>query len=205
DITTEAYPYVAGMTNISSAIFKGGWQRDLGISYSDLMWAATGERLTAQSFERYRKEGGMVVTFTNSEEMIRKVVAHPAIMIASDGILTDGTGHPRGAGCYARVLGRYVREEKLLPLMDAIGKMSLLPARRLEGMSPQMRNKGRIKVGGDADLTLFDPGTVIDRATYEKPAEYSVGIPHVLVEGVFVVRDSKVQEGVFPGQGIRAR
>lgn len=205
DITAEAYPYTAGMTDISSAIFKPGFQQDLGLPYENMMWVETGERLNEESFQRYRKRGGMVVTFTNTEEMIRKTMAHPAIMIASDGLLTNGKGHPRGAGCYARVLGRYVRDEKQLPLMLALLKMTLMPAQRLEAFAPAMRNKGRIKAGADADLTIFDPNTVIDKATYEKPAQYSEGIPHVLVGGTFVVKDGRIVEGVFPGRGVRAQ
>jgi N-acyl-D-aspartate/D-glutamate deacylase len=122
-------------------------------------------------------------------------------MIASDGILE----HPRSAGTYARVLGKYVREEKALTLMDAIRKSSLLPAQRLEAMSPQMRQKGRIKSGADADLAVFDPNSVIDKATFERPAQYSEGFRYVLVGGTFVVRDGKLQPGVHPGQGIHAR
>ena len=87
--------------------------------------------------------------------------------------------------------------------MDAIRKMSLLPAQRLEKLVPAMRAKGRVKVGADADLTIFDPATVIDRATFEQPALYSEGIRHVMVGGIFVVRDEKIVEGVKPGKAIR--
>jgi N-acyl-D-aspartate/D-glutamate deacylase len=122
-------------------------------------------------------------------------------MIASDGILE----HPRNAGTYARVLGKYSRQERALTLMDAIRKSSLLPAQRLEAMSPQMRQKGRIKPGADADIAVFDPATVIDKATFEKAAQYSEGFRYVLVGGTFVVRDGKLQPDVHPGQGIHAR
>ena len=205
DITTEAYPYIAGMTRLETAIFDPGFQEKLGITYKDMMWVETGERMTAESFAKYRKQGGLVATFTNTEEMIRKVVAHPRVMIASDGIMENGKGHPRAAGSYARVLGLYVREQKLLPLMDALRKISLMPAQRLESISPAMRNKGRIKVGADADLALFDPAAVIDKATYEKPNLPSEGIPFVVVGGEVVVRDGKVVEGVNPGKGVRTR
>jgi len=87
--------------------------------------------------------------------------------------------------------------------MDAIRKMSLMPAQRLEKVVPGMRVKGRIKVGADADITIFDPATIIDRATFEQPALYSEGIRHVLVGGVFVVRDEKIVEGIKPGKAIR--
>jgi N-acyl-D-aspartate/D-glutamate deacylase len=92
-------------------------------------------------------------------------------MIASDGGLANGLGHPRRAGTYARVLGKYVREDKVLSLIAAIRKSSLMPAQRPESMSPQMRQKGRLKIGADADISVFDPMRVIDKATYENPAQ----------------------------------
>jgi len=199
DITTEAYPYTAGMTDISSAIFSPGWEgRQGGITYHDLQWAATGERLTPESFARYRKVGGMVAIHSIPEDVVRLAMANPAVMIASDGILDHGKGHPRAAGTYARVLGRYVRQEHALSLMDAIRKMSFEPAQRL-----QLPNKGRITVGADADITLFDPERVIDRATFENPAQYSDGIPYVLVNGTLVVKESVIQDRTFPGTGLR--
>jgi N-acyl-D-aspartate/D-glutamate deacylase len=204
DITVESYPYIAGMTRIETAIFDTGFRERLGLDYKDMLWVATGERLTAESFEKYRRQGGLVATFTNTEEMVEKNMAHPLVMVASDGILEKGLGHPRVAGTFARVLGRYVRERKALSLPDAIRKMSLLPARRLEAMAPAMRNKGRIKKGADADIVIFHPDTVIDRATFEKPNLPSEGIPYVTVRGTFVVDRSEIVEGVHPGKGIRA-
>ncbi len=199
DVTTEAYPYTAGMTDIASAIFAEGWQgRQGGITYHDLQWASTGERLTPQSFARYRKEGGMVAVHSIPESVVKLAMADPFVMISSDGILNHGKGHPRAAGSYARLLGRYVREEHVVTLMEAIRKMSYEPAERLGD-----KHKGRIEVGADADITVFDPEHVIDRATYENPAQYSEGIPYVVVGGTLVVKDSQIQSGVFPGIGIR--
>jgi dihydroorotase len=135
---------------------------------------------------------------------MRAALVHPGVMIASDGVpLINGQGHPRGIGTNARVLGRYVRDEKLLSLNDAIAKMTLLPAQRLETWVPQMRNKGRLKVGADADITIFDPQLVIDRATYEKPDQPSVGIMHVLVGGTPVLRNAALVPNAVPGQAIR--
>ncbi len=168
------------------------------------MWPPTGERLTRESFLRYRKQGGFVVLFGNTEEMVRVAISDTTVMIASDGIMENGIGHPRAAGTYARVLGKYVREEKALSLMDAIRKSSLMPAKRLEAMSPQMRQKGRLKIGADADISVFDPTQVIDKATFQNPRQYSEGFRYVMVQGTFVVRDGKLQDGVAPGQGIRA-
>jgi N-acyl-D-aspartate/D-glutamate deacylase len=199
DVTTEAYPYIAGMTEIASANYNG-WENRPPEFFAAMLWPPTGERLTRESFERYRKQGGFVAQFNNTEAMVRLAIANPMVMIASDGILE----HPRNAGTYARVLGKYVREEKALTLMDAIRKASLLPARRLETMSAQMRQKGRVKAGADADIAVFDPDTVIDKSTFEKSRQYSEGFRYVLVGGTFVVRDGKLQAGVFPGHGIQA-
>jgi N-acyl-D-aspartate/D-glutamate deacylase len=199
DVTTEAYPYTAGMTDLGSAIFDPGWEGRMGgIGFGDLQWAATGERLTAESFARYRKQGGMVAIHDIPEETVRLAMADPTVMIGSDGIMDRGKGHPRASGTFARVLGRYVREQNDLPLMAAIRKMSLMPADRLG-----MTNKGRLAPSADADITVFDPARVADRATFEQPAQYSVGIPYVLVNGTFVVKNGELQDGVAPGRAVR--
>jgi N-acyl-D-aspartate/D-glutamate deacylase len=200
DVTTEAYPYIAGMTDISSARYAG-LENQPTEYFKSMLWPPTGERLTRESFLKYRKQGGFVAQFNNTEEMVRVAIANPMVMIASDGILE----HPRNAGTYARVLGKYVREEKALTLMDAIRKSSLMPARRLEVMSPQMRQKGRVKLGADADLAVFDPDSVIDKSTFENAKQYSAGFRYVLVNGTFVVRDGRLLAGAHPGQGIQAR
>jgi len=200
DITTEAYPYTAGETRLDSAIFDGNWQQQLGITYKDLQWVSTGERLTAETFAKYRKDGGFVILHSIPEEAARQAMASPDVIVASDGMIFNGTGHPRGAGTYARVLGHYARDEKALTLMAALRKMTILPAGRLNS-----KLKGRIKIGADADITVFDAARVIDKATFEKPNQYSEGIPFVLVNGVLVVRDGKIVEGVKPGTGIKAR
>jgi N-acyl-D-aspartate/D-glutamate deacylase len=205
DVTTEAYPYTAGQTRLDSAVFDEGWQQKLGITYKDLQWVATGERLTAETYARYRKEGGSVILHAIPEEAARQAVANPDVMVASDGSIYGGKGHPRGAGTYARVLGHYSRDEKIVPLMTALRKMTLLPAQRLEAVSPQMSLKGRVKVGADADIAVFDPARVMDKATFEKPDQYSEGINYVLVNGVLVVREGKIVEGVKPGAAIKAR
>ena len=199
DVTTEMYPYTAGMTDLGSAVFDEGWQaKQGGIGFGDLQWALTGERLTAESFARYRRQGGMVAIHSIPEEVVRQAIADPLTMIASDGILDHGKGHPRAAGTYARVLGRYVREQHALKLMEALRKMTVMPADRLG-----IRTKGRIAVGADADITVFDPARVMDRATFENPAQYSEGIEYVLVNGTLVVKSGELVDGVAPGLAVR--
>jgi dihydroorotase len=205
DVTTECYPYTAGSTALQSAIFDPGWQESMGITFKDVQWAETGERLTAETFEKYRKQGGIVVIHEIPEEAARIAVANPMVMIASDGMpITGAKVHPRGQGTFSRVLGHYVREEKALDLMTALRKMTLMPAQRLEKRAPVFQNKGRIRAGADADITVFDPNRVIDKATYEQPLQYSEGIQFVLVNGVPVVKNGQLVDGVFPGRAARA-
>ena len=204
DITTECYPYIAGMTDIKSAIFDEGWQEVFNIDYKDLQWAATGERLTKETFEKYRKTGGMVAVFSMTEEIVDAAIKSPLTMIASDGILEKGKGHPRTAGTYSRVLGNYVRDKGALTLMEALTKMTLMPAQRLERRVPAMKNKGRVRVGADADLTIFDPRSITDKSTFQEPAQYAEGIRFVLVNGVLIVKDGGLQSDVHPGRAVRA-
>jgi N-acyl-D-aspartate/D-glutamate deacylase len=205
DVTTECYPYTAGSTNLESAIFDPGWQERQGITYKDIQWSKTGERLTAETFEKYRKEGGLVVIFSIPEEAVRTAIADPIVMIASDGVPVTGPKvHPRGQGTFSRVLGHYVREEKTLDLMTALRKMTLMPALRLQKRAPIFKDKGRIREGADADITVFDPQLVIDKATFEEPLQYSRGIQFVLVNGIPVVSNGELVEGVFPGRPARA-
>ena len=204
DVTTEAYPYAAGMTEIQSANYDG-WEQWPDERFATIEWPATGERLTRQTFVKYRKMGGPVIGHSNTDEMVAVAINSPLTMIASDAYMAKGIGHPRTTGTYSKVLGRYVREAGSLPLMDALRKMTLMPARRLEARVPAMRDKGRVRVGADADLTIFDAGRVIDRSTYREPAIPAAGIQYVLVNGVPVVNDGKLVQGVTPGRAVRAR
>ena len=135
-------------------------------------------------------------------EWIKTGIAAPGVIIASDGMTYSKLAHPRTAGTFSRVLGKYVREEKVIDLNTAIEKMTLLPAKRLEGIAPMMRFKGRIQVGADADITIFNPNTIIDKATFEKGLEFSAGIEYVMVNGSFVLRNGKTVNNVFPGQAV---
>lgn len=207
DVTTEAYPYTAGSTAIGSNFFADGWQERNGATYGDVQWPATGERLTKESFDRFRKEqpDAAVVIHIIPQEVVDRAITDPIVSIASDGMpwITAGE-HPRGAGTFSRVLGQYVRERQLLDLPAALAKMTIMPARRLEAVSPQMARKGRLQTGADADITVFDPATIRDRATFDQPMQASTGIAYVLVGGQVMARAGKVTADRFPGQAIRS-
>ncbi len=199
-VYAEVYPWTAGMTDIKSAIFADGWQKEFGIGYGDLQWGATGERLTEESFRKYRETGGLVIVHSNPESTVTYAVTHPATMIASDGLV----GHPRNAGTFARILGEYVRERGELDLMTALAKISLRPAQLLENRVPSLKKRGRIQEGCVADLTLFDPESVTERATFTDAKQPSAGIPFVFVGGVPVVAQGEIVKGALPGKPIRA-
>jgi dihydroorotase len=205
DITTEVYPYTAGSTSLESAIFDEGWREQLSISYQDLQWIATGERLTEETFKRYRAQGGTVILHMMKPEWIEAGIRSPVTMIGSDGMPYAPGAHPRSAGTFSRVLGRYVREQNTLDLMTALGKMTILPAKRLEGVAPMMHLKGRIQVGCDADITVFDPDRIVDTANFEDDLSFSEGIHHVLVNGTFVVKDGETVSHSHPGRPILGR
>ncbi len=198
DVTTEAYPYIAGMTTINSALFNPGWREKLGIDYSALQLPDTGERLTKERFEALHNSSQpqSVLMFANTQEVVDKVIPNPLVMIASDG----APGHPRNAGTYSRVLAQYVREKGSITLMDAIRKMSLMPAQRLEKSTPAARAKGRLQEGADADIIVFDQQTVTDRATYQSPMEPSSGMQFVIVGGTVLIDQGKLVPNTFPGK-----
>jgi dihydroorotase len=202
DITTELYSYTAASTSLQSAMFSDGWQERLGIGYNDLQWVETGERLTKETFETYRKKGGVVIIHMMKPEWIKTGIAAQGVIIASDGMPYAPLAHPRTAGTFSRLLGKYVREEKVIDLNTAIEKITLLPAKRLEEIAPIMRFKGRIQIGADADITIFNPNTITDKATFEKGLEFSKGVEFVIVNGVIALENGKTVDNTFPGQPV---
>jgi N-acyl-D-aspartate/D-glutamate deacylase len=200
DVTTEAYPYIAGMTAINSAVFNPGWRERQGIDYDNLVLPDTGEHLTKERFEELHNSSKSqpVLIFSNTQEVVDSVIANPLVMIASDG----APGHPRNAGTYSRVLARYVREKKTLTLMEALRKMTLMPAQMLERSTPTARRKGRLQEGADADIVVFDPQTIRDRATFEKPMEPSVGVRYLVVGGTLLIDDGKLMPNIYSGRAI---
>ncbi|MGD8325200.1 MAG: amidohydrolase family protein, partial [Gammaproteobacteria bacterium] len=203
DVTTEAYPYSAGMTSIESALldqFEGAPEE----VYARMQWVETGERLTSATFRRYRQRGGPVILHMNTPEMEALAITTAGVMIASDGSISQGAGHPRQAGSFSRVLSHYVRETGQLTISEAIARMTLMPAQRLARLAPMFANKGRIRIGADADIVVFDAAVVRDRATYENPAATSEGFRWVFVNGVPVVANGSLTADRFPGQAARA-
>ena len=198
-------PYLAGCTTIDSALFNDDlWQEQLGIGFDKLTYVKTGEKLDADSFAKYRNDGGLIIIDSIPEQAVIDCLRSPIAMMGSDAL----RGHPRAAGACARVLGHYVRERGILTAMEAIRKMTLLPAQRLESASSHMKARGRLRVGAVGDLCVFDPMTIKDCATYTNPTLPSQGIVHVLVNGTFVVRHGTLlpmdTSTKLPGQAIRA-
>jgi dihydroorotase len=198
------YPYDFWATTLASERFAPGWQERFGISYRDLEVAGTGERLTENSFERYQAQNELVAAYAIPDADVQAALRTPWVLIGSDGILEPGNNnHPRASGCFTRTLGRYVRELGALTLVDALAKMTILPARRLEARVPSLRTKGRLQVGADADITIFDPQTVGDRSTVANPAQMAAGISYVLVSGQVVKAGDTMNKNVRPGLPIR--
>jgi len=205
DISTEVYPWDASSDVIRSVIFDPGWEQRWGVTVGDLQSTATGQRLTQQQFDELRTGKGDdgVLMHMNSEATIVKALQDPLVLVASDsGDIENRFSHPRSAGTFARVLGHYVRDTGALSLSQGISKMTLMPARRLESFVAGMKKKGRLQEGADADVVIFDPNTISERARYLDAKQYSKGMVYVLVNGRFVVDRGKLVRDVHPGRPV---
>jgi N-acyl-D-glutamate deacylase len=231
NITTEAYPYGAANTVVGAAMFTGDdWRERMDSTAENFQLGA--DRMTEAELADYQSNNpGTFISWHFLDEsnpddlaLLDLSVTYPHALIASDATFwasfdDDGAvqiyegdawplpeglfSHPRAAGTYAKILRSYVRERGLLSLTRAIRKMSLLPAQTLEDYVPQLRRKGRLQIGMDADIVVFDPATIADRATYENANQPAVSVQSVLVNGGFVVRDGDVILDAPHGQPIR--
>lgn len=204
DITTEMFPWTSGSAAISSDVFSRNWRKIFAIDYGDVQWAETGEWLTKETFNAYRvnRPSGQTMHHYIREDWNRRAILRPHVMVASDAMpLTSYERKvvPNGAGTSTRVLGQFVREEKLLSLSDAIARLSLLPAQRMEAFASDFRNKGRIQLGADADLAIFDANRVAARADYAHPFLAPVGMHYVVVAGAISVKDGVLADEVGAG------
>ncbi|NPV72048.1 MAG: amidohydrolase family protein [Firmicutes bacterium] len=200
DVMADCYPYDAFCTFIGSAALDPGCLERWGVGYDSLLLAGgpyAGTRCTPETFEHTRcaYPDSLVVAFVMRQDEVIKALRHPLVMVGSDGLMRDGMGHPRTSGTFPRVLGRFVRDGSL-DFLDALRKMTIIPARRLG-----LENKGRVAEGADADLVLFDPGTVTDMATYENPGLPPAGIQMVMVRGEVVCLDGRFT-GKTPGRAV---
>lgn len=202
DVLADSYPYEAFCTRIGSAVFDDGCLERWGKGYDAIMLLQEplkGRRCDEATFRlaRERYPTMLAAAFVMNESEAVMALRHPLVLAASDGIYNKGFGHPRGAGTFPRVLGRYARELGALSLVQALEKMTLGPATRL-----RLERKGRLEPGCDADITIFDPATVIDRADYESPTLPPTGIRLVMLGGEIALRDgSPVDERL--GRSIR--
>ncbi|MFC5703114.1 amidohydrolase family protein [Cohnella faecalis] len=205
DITSCIYPYDYWGTYLNSARFDTGWQNRFRITYKDLQIAGTNERLTEESFKKYQKEGKLAVAYAIPKEDVIDSLKAEYVMLGSDAILEPGfNNHPRASGTFARTVGLYVREQQVITLSDAIAKMSLMPAQRLEKQAPALKKKGRIAKGMDADIVVFDYDTISDQSTVEKPNLYSKGISYVLVNGQVALDEKGLHKDIHQGQPIKS-
>ena len=210
DVTTEMYPYDAGSTSIGASVFGRDWQKIFAIGYADIEWQKTGERLTKERFNTFRLEdpNGQVVHHYGRKEWSMVALLHPDVIIASDAMPVTKSStsvHPRGIGTFSRYISTYINSVKSRPIdwPHVLGKTTLLPAQRLESSAKAFTRKGRLQVGMDADITLFDPSTIHDNATYTAPFSPSSGIVHVIVGGQLALTKGKVVT-INTGQYLRS-
>ncbi|MEU6019122.1 amidohydrolase family protein [Streptomyces sp. NPDC047515] len=224
-VTTEAYPYGSASTVIGAAFLAPEQLHRLGMVPKNILCLSTGERVAdaARLAELRERDPGALILYDWLDESdpadlttLQRSLLFADTAIASDAVplvgqvgetwpvADDVYTHPRSVGCYARTFGWLVRELGVLPLVEAVRRCTLLPAQILETAAPAMKRKGRIQVGADADIVVFDPATIASGATGTR-VRPSTGIEHVLVGGTFVVRDEQIQLDCLPGEPIFGR
>ena len=206
DISAEIFPYTAGSTTIKADVFDRDWRTIFGITYEDVQWGNTGERFTEESWNRIREEhpDSSIIHHYMKEEWLLEALKWPDMMVATDAMPSfdfQVKAAPNGAGTYTRVLARYVRDQGVIDLMDALKRMSYLPAERLAGFAPIFSRKGRIEEGADADLLIFKLENLRDNATYTDPFREASGWDWVIVGGEVVVHAGD-PTGATPGSHI---
>lgn len=204
DVSACMYPYDFWATYLASPRFDPGWQQRFRITYNDLQIAGTDVRLNAGNFGYYQRQNKLAAAFAIPEADVVTCIEAPWVMIGSDAILTSGNNHPRSTGCFSRTIGRYAREKKAITLMEAVGKMTILPAKRLEKMVPGLTKKGRLQRGVDADITVFDPETILDQSTVADPAVESAGVEYVIINGQLAKTPAGVDDSLHAGRPLVA-
>lgn len=227
-ITTEAYPYGAGMTGVGAAFLDPPRLEAWGVGPEAIIYMPTGEQIADElrlRELRSRDPGGLAIIHFLDEDRpsdqgyLDRALLHENTIVGSDAMPLTWTdpsvdplawplpgsvvGHPRTAGCFSKVLRRYVRESGRLSLLEAVRRCSLLPAQVLEKTVPAMRCKGRMRPGFDADLVVFDPETVSDESTFTDSCRPSTGYAYVLVGGEPVIAEGVLCTDSLPGRAIR--
>ena len=209
DVTTEVLPYNAGSALISAAVFSRDWRTIFDIDYGDVEWAETGERFTEETWIKTREshpQSGVIHHYLK-EEYTQMAVKEPGVIIVSDllpMVDTDKNVAPHN-GAFSKVLSKYVRDLKIIDLPTAIAKMTWLPAKRLENYAPAFKNKGRIQVGADADITIFDMASLESKATYQDPYQEAKGFQFVIVNGQPVISYGLFLDNTHPGKRLLAK
>ena len=191
DITMDCYPYFAFSTRLGTPTYDPGWLDRYHCDYGVLEFCEgkyKGQRATKETFDEMRRDFPQCITvcYVMKEEDVRLAYRHPAVMLGSDGLLNNGQGHPRASGSFPRFLAEFSRKGNL-SLYDAIEKMTAMPAQRLS-----LVNKGRLNVGADADITIFDYDKICDGATFSDPVLPPTGIDYVLIGGQIAAKDCQI-------------
>lgn len=202
DIACDCYPYFAFSTRIGETTYDDGWLERYQCDYSACMLTEgkyKGQRCTRETFEEMRRDFPRCITvcYVMKEADVRMALAHPNVMVASDGLLDEGQGHPRAAGTFPRFLNQFVREGEI-SLYEGIRKMTAMPAQRMG-----FAHKGRLNVGADADVTIFNPAAIRDGATFESPMIPPTGVDYVLIGGEIAAKNCEIVNDAC-GTAIRA-